>query len=166
MKRPSKIKVIKAKRVPWLIWGDFAAITLLGVIYTKKQKTSDTVNSTDGFDSVLEVHEMIHVKQAVSLRDSWFLFYLHYICEWLYNLPLLFANFRAPYKFLPLEVEAYANEYSTSYASQEKCERWRKYRKIGIVKRFRLAKRWYKDKSVYGNMFRNFVKSEMDVLVN
>lgn len=165
MKKPSKIKSITGKVMPGLMGKRFAAITLFGVVYTKKQATADVINSTDGLDSVLETHEMIHVKQAVSTRNSWFLFYMHYIFEWLYNLPLIFVNGYAPYKFMPLEIEAYRNEYNTDHALQEKCEDWRKYRKLGIRTRFELAKMWYSSKSKYSYNFMKFISSEIDHLI-
>ena len=165
MKKPSKIKSIKAKVMPSLMGKRFAAITLCGTIYTKKQSAADVINSTESLDSVLETHEMIHVKQAVSTKNTWFLFYIHYIFEWLFNLPLAFVNGYAPYKFMPLELEAYRYEYNTEHALQEKCETWRKYRKLGIKTRYRLARLWYKNKVDYNYSFLKFISSEIDSLV-
>ena len=54
----------------------YTGITIFGHIFTRTQEDADKFNSK--FDA-LKNHEMIHVRQAQSLYDSWFLFYVRYL---------------------------------------------------------------------------------------
>lgn len=161
MKKPSDIKLIKAKFTK-LLPSSFAAITLFGVVYSNRKSTVEMINKSDLFDSSTEVHEMIHVKQACSTKDSWLLFYLTYICEWLFNLPLIFVNVMAPYKFMPMELDAYGNQNDPIYAMGVECNMWRRYKKISLKERFKLSRLWYGSKKDYDYSFTRFIKEEVN----
>lgn len=142
MKKPSKIKAIKAKKA-WFLPSGFVAMTLFGVAYCSSRKKADEINKTDGIDNQLESHETIHVRQAESTSNSWFIFYLKYLFQWLHNLPLIFINIHAPYKFMPFELEAYANQDNWGYCLG-KCEAWKAYKKLTMKERKKFAMEYFK----------------------
>ena len=141
MKRPSKIKIVSAKKA-WLMLPNFSAITLFGIVYCKTKKMADEINKTDKIDSRLESHETIHVRQAESTKDSWIVYYLKYIWQWILNFPLIFVNLYAPYKFMPFELEAYANQDNWDYCLG-KCEYWKKYNTLTLKQKKQFAKEYY-----------------------
>jgi len=141
MKRPSKIKIVSAKKA-WLMLPNFSAITLFGIVYCKTKKMADEINKTDKIDSKLESHETIHVRQAESTKDSWVVYYLKYIWQWILNFPLIFVNLYAPYKFMPFELEAYANQDNWDYCLG-KCEYWKKYNTLTLKQKKQFAKEYY-----------------------
>ena len=134
MKKPKDTTKITAKINKFLCPSGFSAITLFGTIYVRNERYLTSVNKTDGIDSVLENHEMIHVKQAVSTKNSWFLFYLLYVWQWLMNLPMIFINQKAPYKFIAFELEAYANEANVGYQKDivNGANLWKEFNKLTL----------------------------------
>lgn len=159
MKKPKNTTKIIAKINKFLCPSVFSAITLFGVIYVRSESSLAKINKTDGIDSLLENHEMIHVKQAVSTHNSWFLFYLLYIWQWLMNLPMIFIDLHAPYKFIPFELEAYANEANVGYQKEivDGANLWWEFNKLTIFEKWKLAKQYYKGGRTY--MFRDFVNN-------
>jgi len=155
--KPSKIKKVKGK-VMWIDFPMFEAITLFGTVYSSDKKTIDRINSTDYISSVLESHETIHVKQAVSTKDSWFMFYLTYLWQWIKNLPLIFKGILMPYMFMEMELEAYCNQYDFNYCLQEKCDGWKLFSKLSLKDKWELAAQWNKE-SKEGGHFQYFVIS-------
>ena len=155
MKRPSKIKVVRAKKA-WFLLPSFAAITLFGTVYCKRKSDISSINSTEEVDGRMKSHETIHVRQAESVRNSWLCFYFLYLCQWLYNLPLLFVNVHAPYKFIPFELEAFHNQDDWDYC-KGKCVEWKKFRKIKMSQRIRLAKQYYKNKVYFTQFIEDYV---------
>ena len=110
MKKPSSIKVIKATCPKiWLLPG-FRAITFFGRIYTKTKADMCSINLNDNIDSNFKCHETIHVRQAEDTHNSWFLFYILYIWQWICNLPLITIHKRAPYRLISFEMEAFFKE--------------------------------------------------------
>lgn len=103
-------------------------------------------------------HETVHVHQAVSTKDSWFRYYIEYVWEWICNFPLIFINIYAPYKFIPMELDAYKNEENDEYVNQEKCEEWRKFKEIPLKSLWKYAREWYSGKR-YTMSFRTFVNT-------
>lgn len=157
--KPSRIKQIKAKVNKILCLPGFKGCTLFGTVYVRTEKAAEKINKTSEIDTTFKNHEFIHVKQAEGTHDSWILFYLLYAMMYLYNLPLLFISTKAPYKFIPYELEAYGNENELSYTNG-KVDEWRGYRKIGIGKRWKMAKRFYKE--LKGKVtFRDYVCDEI-----
>ena len=161
MKRPSKIKVVTAKKA-WLLFSGFAAITLFGVVYCKSQSRVDEINKTENIDSQLESHETIHVRQAESTHDSWLLYYLKYIWQWIKNFPLLFVNVSAPYKFISFELEAHRHQDDWDYCVG-KCERWKKYGKLNLREKRILAKDYYHN--AVKPYFTDFIKNKIDPII-
>ena len=157
MKRPKNTTKIIAKINKFLCPSGFSAITLFGIIYVRNEASLAKINKTDGIDSLFENHEMIHVKQAVSTHNSWFLFYLLYIWQWLMNLPMIFINKYAPYKFIPFELEAYANEANVGYQKEivDGANLWRDFTKLTFIEKWKLAKQYYNGDKTY--IFRDFV---------
>ena len=159
MKKPKNTTKIIAKINKFLCPSGFSAITLFGIIYVRTEAYLEKINKTDGIDSLLENHEMIHVKQAVSTHNSWFLFYLLYIWQWLMNLPMIFIDLHAPYKFIAFELEAYANEANIGYQKEivDGANLWKEFNKLTFLEKWKLAKQYYKSGRIY--MFRYFVNN-------
>ena len=156
MKKPSKIKAVTAK-IAFLLPSRFRAITLFGVAYCNKVKDAQEINkSGDKIDSVLKCHETIHVRQAESTKNSWLLYYLKYIWQWICNFPLVFVGWHMAYKFIPFELEAYANETNYDYA-YGKAEQWKLFKQLTLKEKRNYAKQ-YKN-SLY--TFRRFINDVM-----
>lgn len=161
MKKPSNIKKVSGKK-GWFILPNFSAITLFGVVYCKTREKADEINKTENIDSQLESHETIHVRQAESTHDSWFIFYFKYIFQWIHNLPLIFVNVYAPYKFMPFELEAYSHQDDWGYCIG-KCENWKKYKKLTLKQRREFAKEYYGEN--IKKYFTNFINTRIDVII-
>lgn len=160
MKKPSKIKSISGKKA-WLLPSNFEAITLFGVAYCHSRERADKINESENIDSLLESHETIHVRQAESTRDSWLVYYLKYIWQWLLNFPLIFINIYAPYKFIAFELEAYRYQNDWNYCLN-KCEKWKEYNTLSLKQKRLLAKEYYNFKT----FFSDFIMYKIDPLLN
>ena len=160
MKKPSNTKSITAKKTWWMKILPFQAMTVCGTIYVGTDSALKQINATEGIDSPLENHEMVHVRQAWSTKNCWLLFYLTYMCEWLYNLPLLFIDVYAPYKFMPMELEAYRHQYEKDYNVDEMTTGWKKYTTLKMSTRRSLAKEWYGGESKKST-FADFIKKRL-----
>lgn len=90
------------RRPPWIIrkrwwtppFGRFTAITLYPFIFVRLPVSEPTLR-----------HELIHVWQVQ--REGWLRFYVTYVWQWL--------ALRIPYRSLPAEVEAYANDEDAGF---------------------------------------------------
>jgi hypothetical protein len=140
--KPSKIKSIKAK-ISWLLPSRINALTWKGVVYCTNEKNVKLINKTDKIDSQLKLHETIHLRQAQSTKDSWFLFYIRYVWEWICNIPLISINLYAPYKFMPMELEAYLNQDTWGYCEYEATYQWKEFEKLTLKKKRELAKEYF-----------------------
>ena len=143
--KPSKIKSIKAK-IAWFLPSKISALTWKGIAYCSNEENVKLINKTDKIDSRLKSHETIHLRQAQSTKDSWFLFYVRYIWEWICNLPLIFINVYAPYKFMPMEIEAYLNQNNWEYCTYDATYQWKEFEKLTLKKKRELAKEYYDSK--------------------
>lgn len=141
MKKPSEIKVVKAKKAHFLLPA-FSAITLFGVIKCKSDKDIEKLNKTDGIDCDLESHETIHVRQAESMKDSWWRFYIEYIWEWICNIPLITVSLHSIYKFMPVEIEAYGYEDNYKYIENGPVYKWKDFKKLTIKQKREFAKEY------------------------
>jgi len=159
MKKPSKIKCVSAKKA-WIMLLNFVAITLFGVVYCKSREMADNINKSDKIDSLLESHETIHVRQAESTKDSWLFYYAKYVWQWIKNLPIIFVNLYAPYKFISFELEAYRYQNDWNYCLG-KCENWKKYNTLTLKQKRELAKEYYKFKI----NFSYFIMNKVDPLI-
>ena len=140
--KPSKIQSIKAK-ISWLLPSKINALTWKGIAYCTDEKNVKLINKTDKIDSRLKSHETIHLRQAQSTKDSWFLFYVRYIWEWICNLPLIFVDVCAPYAFMPMEIEAYLNQDNWDYCTTNPTYQWKEFEKLTLKKKRELAKEYY-----------------------
>lgn len=145
MKRPSKIKTVKAKYTK-LLPPYFAGITLFGTVYTNSKKLKTQTNASDEINSNFKSHETIHVRQAQGTHDSWLLFYIIYIWQWICNLPLIFIDLHAPYKFIPIELEAFHNERDWTYVDKGAAYEWKEFNKLTLKEKYKLAKAYYKQR--------------------
>jgi len=156
--RPNKIISVKGKKA-WLPLFGFKALTWCGTVYCQKQKDVDSLNKSDEIDSRLKSHETIHVRQAESTNNCWFLFYLRYIWEWILNLPLIFIDVYAPYKFMPMEIEAYLNQDNWDYCKHGATYQWKEFEKLTLKKKREMAKKYYNSKPK--PYFTNFLYNEL-----
>ena len=157
--KPSKIKVVKAKKA-WILPPNIRAITLFGTIFCAKKVDVNQINETDKIDSDLKCHETIHVRQAENTKDSWFIYYCKYIGQWIKNIPLITVNINAPYKFIPLELEAYRHEREYEYCMKP-CDGWKAYKKLTLKQKREFAKKYYKSHII----FRDFIKEMIDPIL-
>ena len=141
--KPSKFITVRGRKDLFLFSG-FSALTWKGYAYCRTQKDADKINNTDKIDSKIESHETIHIRQAESMHDSWFRFYLRYVWEYICNLPMIFLNVYAPYMFMPIEMEAYLNQDNWDYCMHGAVYQWKDFEKLGFKKRYKLAKKYYK----------------------
>lgn len=140
--KPSKFITVKGKKA-WFLLPGFSALTWKGYVYCKTRTAADKINESDKIDSRLESHETIHVRQAESMHDSWFRFYTTYVWEWICNLPLIFINVYAPYKFMPTEMEAYLNQDNWDYCMHGAVYQWKEFNKLTLKEKRKYAKEYY-----------------------
>jgi hypothetical protein len=140
--KPSKIKSVKGKKA-WFLLPNFKSLTWMGTAYCAKSKDVELLNKTDEIDSQLKSHETIHVRQAESTHNSWFLFYLRYVWQWILNIPLVFSDFYAPYKFMQFELEAYLNQDDWDYCQHGGVTQWKKFEKIKLKTKREWAWEYY-----------------------
>ena len=62
MKKPSKIKCVSAKKA-WIMFSNFVAITLFGVVYCKSRQRADEINKLEEIQ-----HFNIKAKACISKR--------------------------------------------------------------------------------------------------
>ena len=160
--KPSEINVIRAKKT-WCLLPSFAAIMWKGIAYCKRTEMMDDINKSEDIDSNLKSHELIHVRQAYSMKDSWLRFYANYVWEYIKNLPLIFTAIKAPYFMIPTEIEAYANANNWKYAAKNKpLEEWKKYQKLTLKEKRGLAKDFFatKDLKKFSSAVKKLIKSK------
>jgi hypothetical protein len=158
--KPSKFITVRGRKA-WFLPSYFSALTWKGYAYCKRQSDADKINSTDKIDSLLESHETIHIRQAEAMHDSWFCFYLRYVWEWICNLPLIFTNLYAPYKFMEIELEAYLNQNNWDYCMHGATYQWKEFERLKLKQKRAYAKEWYSNKQSYGNNFSRFIKERI-----
>ncbi|MBO4786570.1 MAG: hypothetical protein IKZ61_05090 [Prevotella sp.] len=139
-KRPSRIKDMPASVNSFLCRKGYSGITLFGRIFTNEQGIADSLN---GKYSVMKNHEMIHLRQAQSTGNNWFVYYTLYGFFWLKGICLNRRRKNLAYYLNPFEMEAYLNEHDMHYLEQfEKgATGWRQLRKMSYPQRYRLMKR-------------------------
>ena len=140
--RPSKFITVKGRKA-WLLLPGFSALTWKGYAYCKTREQANKINSTENIDSTLESHETIHIRQAESMKDSWFRFYAKYVWEWICNIPLITINLYAPYMFMPIEMEAYLNQDNWGYCMNGAVYQWKEFEKLKLKDKRKLAKEYY-----------------------
>ena len=115
----------------------YQAITLFGHIFTREQAMADSLNRR--FDT-LKNHEMIHLRQAQSTRNSWLLFYTLYIYYSLRALTYWRKTRNAAYYLNPFEMEAYRHMHDLHYLDDKAqgAHEWRKYARMPFAERLSL----------------------------
>lgn len=125
VRRPSRQQEMKAVSCPFWIRKGYEAMTFFGHIITHSKDEAEHINSH--FDA-LKQHEMIHLYQARSTRDSWMCFYWKYFRFWLQGCRYRKKLPNAGYRLNPFEMEAYMHMYDKDYLkSGGKAEGWKKY---------------------------------------
>ena len=134
MAKPSKITVMRATVSRLWCRKGYQAITLFGRIYTREQAMADSLNRR--FDT-LKNHEMIHLRQAQSTRNSWLLFYTLYIYYSLRALSYWRKKRNAAYYLNPFEMEAYRHMNNLHYLDDKPkgTEEWRKFARMPLSER-------------------------------
>lgn len=140
--KPSKFITVIGRKA-WFLLPNFSALTWKGYAYCKTREDAYKINSSDKIDSKLESHETIHIRQAESMNDSWFNFYLRYVWEYICNLPLIFINLYAPYMFMPIEMEAYLNQDNWDYCMNGATYQWKEFEKLTLKEKRAMAKEYY-----------------------
>ena len=161
--KPSEKNNIEIKFTKFIPFGNYFAMMWKGDVLIKnkdKDKWNNIKDSINGKEYIN--HEKIHLKQAVSTNDSWFVYYLKYCIKYIKNLPIIYS-FDFPYKFISFEMEAYANEDKLDYLNgKEKTEEWKKYDKISLKdkrKYWKLYKEIRKEKIIgFGDFINEFIK--------
>ena len=139
--RPSRLKNMEASVSRFWCRKGYTGITIFGHIFTRTQEDADKFNSK--FDA-LKNHEMIHVRQAQSLYDSWFLFYVRYLWFSLMAVGYVRRMKGAMYYLNPFEIEAYRYMWERDYL--ERCSEgavgWREYAHMSLAARMRYVKKY------------------------
>ena len=134
MAKPSKITDMRATVSRLWCRKGYQAITLFGRIYTREQAMADSLNRR--FDT-LKNHEMIHLRQAQSTRNSWLLFYTLYIYYSLRAVSYWRKKRNAAYYLNPFEMEAYRHMNNLHYLDDKPngTEEWRKFARMPLSER-------------------------------
>ena len=140
-RRPSLISTMPAVRNSFWLRKGYDAMTFFGTIITATQEEADRMNSRG---SVLKNHEMIHLRQAQSLHDSWLLFYLRYGWYSMCALPQCRHMRDAAYLLNPFELEAYRHESDLHYLDTHDAVEWRQWARMSPSER---RKRFYPPRS-------------------
>lgn len=157
--KPSEFKCVKGKKA-WILPPNFRCFVWKGYAYCKTKNDADDLNKSDEIDSQLKSHETIHIRQAESTKDSWFRFYVTYVWEWIKNLPLIFVDIYAPYKFEPMEMEAYLQQDNWDYCKNGSVWLWKELEGIPLKTKRQWAKEYYQSKPK--PYFTDFLKEKID----
>lgn len=135
-RKPSTVHNMPAVVDTFWLKSGYEALTFFGTILTHSQKEADHMNSH--FDK-LKIHEMIHLKQAISTGDSWWRFYRLYLKFWLQGWRVRKRHKNAGYWLNPFEMEAYEHMHNLSYL--EECKNgatgWRRFADMSIDERIK-----------------------------
>lgn len=135
MKKPSEIKNMCVSVSKLILKG--YAMMFFGKILTYNENAKKNIENNVG--NYL-THETIHLKQAVSTSNSFFVFYLEYILRYLKSVVLVVYGFKMPYYLNPFEMEAYAFENKKEHSEQDKCEEWKVFDRMSWKEKLTTAK--------------------------
>ena len=142
-RRPSRVEEMKAVADGFWLGKNYEALTFFGYIVVHSKEEAERINATSSKNDSTKRHEMIHLRQAQSLHNSWFLFYVRYIWYYVRAIPQNKYNRNAAYYLNPFEMEAYEHMYEQDYL--EKCKNgangWRAYAKMKPRERRKMSKR-------------------------
>ena len=131
-RRPSLIRSMPAMRNNFWLRQGYDAMTFFGTIITATQEEAERINNKN---NILKNHEMIHLRQAQSLHDSWLLFYLRYGWYSLMALPQCRYMKDGAYLLNPFELEAYRHQEEMDYLQKHEATEWRKWAQLKPAER-------------------------------
>ena len=126
-RRPSMIRNMVAVHDNFWLRKGYDAMTFFGTIITATEEEAARMNSKG---NSLKNHEMIHLRQAQSLHDSWLLFYLYYGWYSLMALPQNRKMKNASYLLNPFEIEAYSHDDDLNYLKDHDATEWRRWARM------------------------------------
>ena len=138
VRRPSRIGTMSVVTDGFWLRRGYQAMTFFGTVVAATEGDARQLRKEG---SSLLRHEMIHLRQAQSLHDSWLLFYVRYLWYSLLALPQCRRMKGAAYLLNPFEMEAYRHEGDAAYL--ERCSReggateWRRWAALSPMERLR-----------------------------
>ena len=134
--RPCSLDDMKAVAKPRWIRKGYDGLTFFGHIITHTQQEAEAFNQrSDSFKN----HEMIHLYQARTCCNSWFVFYVRYGWYWLMACRYRKKLKNAGYLLNPFEMEAYANMHNLHYLDDKPhgAAGWRRYAAMPLSERLK-----------------------------
>lgn len=164
MKKPNQIKEMEVKFNNFIPFDGFLCITFFGKMFIRnknKQRWED--KEKKGQNRITKNHELTHAKQAIKRCNSWVMFYLLYVWQYLKNLPII-NGFDMPYKFISIELEAFANENDDNYniIHKDGTTGWKSYNKLTIKEK----KQFYKQYKLSKKTFNTFILEIINPFLN
>ena len=157
MRKPSKIKEMVAKTTKLLLPG-FGEIMWFGTVYFKNQNDADEFNKSDTERMKrIRTHETTHLRQAESTGDSWLKYYTKYIWQWICNIPLMAIEVNMAYKFIPFELEAYANQINPLYVTNGPVYQWKEFKKLTLKEKKHYAKLYKIEKIQFTKFINDYI---------
>lgn len=145
IKKPSEVTEAKVVFNKFLPFGSFLAFAFFGRVFVKnKDKEKWEEYEKSGKAETIKYHELIHIKrQAQNSRNSWLLFYLRYIWQFLRNSPVRGMDYA--YYMTPYELEAYGNEDDPDYIEKHKDSKdeHKKYKIDSVSRKDSWFNTWY-----------------------
>lgn len=127
-RRPKKCTTMRVVPSRWLPPKGFTAISFFGRVLMREKNYDDWLQDASSKDyEDLCHHEWIHLRQAVSVHNSWFCYYTLYLWYYLKGRPLRYGSGTC-YLTNPFELEAYLFEEDAQYAQsgEEGATGWRR----------------------------------------
>lgn len=145
IKKPSEVTEAKVVFNKFLPFGSFLAFAFFGKVFVKEvDKEEWEEYEKTGEAEYIKNHELIHIKrQAKNACNSWVIFYLRYIWQFLRNNPL--RGFDYAYYMTPYELEAYGNQDDLTYCETHKDNKdeHKKYKIKGQSRKDSWFQAWY-----------------------
>ncbi|MBO7646878.1 MAG: hypothetical protein J6S56_02120 [Bacteroidales bacterium] len=126
--RPDQCSSLPVVPSRWLPPKGYTAITVFGRVLTRKDDYDEWMrHATSKAYQELYHHERIHLRQAVSVRNSWICYYALYFWFYLKGRPLRYGH-QVAYLCNPFELEAYLFEVDDLYAQNQSkgCIGWKR----------------------------------------
>ena len=139
-RRPSLVQDMPALPGGFWMRRGYTAMTFFGTIITKNAKEAETINTRL---TALKNHEMIHLRQAQSVGDSWWRFYRLYLRYWWQGWRQRRHYPNAAYRLNPFEMEAYEHMHNLDYLNQcrDGATGWKRYARMTVEERAKEASR-------------------------
>lgn len=139
-RRPSLVQDMPALPGGFWMRRGYTAMTFFGTIITQNAKEAETINTRL---TALKNHEMIHLRQAQSVGDSWWRFYRLYLRYWWQGWRQRRHYPNAAYRLNPFEMEAYEHMHNLDYLNQcrDGATGWKRYARMTVEERAKEASR-------------------------